>query len=101
MEKAGLVGKTSGSDAVTLIDDARGAGAEWFYTTTKPTDDWRDVGYINKSWFKGMSGFGAANPPGSIIKTEWKTPEIWMRTNFGLKSLPESLVLDIHHDEDV
>lgn len=101
MEKAGLAGDASAAEAITLIDDARGAGAEWFYTTTKPTDDWRDVGYINKSWFKSMSGFGAANPPGSIIKTEWRTPEIWMRTNFGLKSLPESLVLDIHHDEDV
>lgn len=101
MEEAGLTGAAFDSETITFIEDARGGGAEWFYTMTKPDDDWRDIGYINKSWFKGMSGFGAANPPGSIIKTEWKTPEIWMRTNFGLKSLPESLVLDIHHDEDV
>jgi hypothetical protein len=101
MGKAGLVGGKSETEVVTLVDDARGAGAEWSYTTVKPDDDWRDVGYVNKSWVKGMSGFGAGNPPGSVIKTEWKTPGIWMRTNFGLKSLPESLVLDIHHDEDV
>src|SRR5690606_1706802 len=58
-------------------------------------------GYANKTWRKGRSGFGAADPPGSVIRTEWKTPAIWMRTNFGLKTLPESLVLEIHHDEDV
>jgi hypothetical protein len=101
MEKAGLLGKASDAPVPPLVDDARGSGAEWSYTTVKPEDDWRDVGYVNKSWFKGMSGFGAANPPGSVIKTEWKTPEIWMRTTFGLKALPESLILDIHHDEDV
>ncbi len=101
LEKAGLTATTSDAEAITLIEDARSGGAEWFYTMARPDDDWRDIGYINKSWFKGMSGFGAANPPGSVIKTEWKTPEIWMRTNFGLKSLPESLVLEIHHDEDV
>lgn len=101
MEKAGLLGATSDGEVAPLIDDARGAGSEWSYTTVKPDDDWRDIAYVNKSWFKGMSGFGAANPPGSVIRTEWKTPEIWMRTSFGLKALPESLILDIHHDEDV
>ncbi|MEQ1841681.1 MAG: DUF1549 and DUF1553 domain-containing protein, partial [Verrucomicrobiales bacterium] len=101
MEKAGLIGSSSDAVAAPLIDDARGVGSEWSYTTVKPDDDWRDIGYVNKSWFKGVSGFGAANPPGSVIRTEWKTPEIWMRTSFGLKALPESLILDIHHDEDV
>lgn len=98
---AGMAGGSGAAAVPPLVDDARGAGAEWSYTTDKPDDDWRDIGYVNKSWIKGMSGFGAGNPPGSVTKTEWKTPEIWMRTNFGLKSLPDSLVLDIHHDEDV
>ncbi len=101
LEKAGLLGGSGSDDTPPLLDDARGAGAEWSYTTEKPSDDWSDVGYVNKSWLKGMSGFGAGNPPGSVVKTGWKTPEIWMRASFGLTSLPGSLVLDIHHDEDV
>lgn len=101
LEKDHLAGDSSGGPALPLVDDARGAGVEWSYTTAKPDDEWREVGYLNKSWFKGLSGFGAAHPPGSVIRTEWKTPEIWMRTTFGLTTLPESLILQIHHDEDV
>src|SRR5690606_33843633 len=33
--------------------------------------------------------------------TKWDTEEIWMRTTFGLTSIPDSLILEIHHDEDV
>lgn len=101
LEKAGVLGQGTPAPVTTLVEDARKGGAEWFYTTTNPSDDWRDVGFVNKSWFKGRSGFGHGKPPGSVEVTEWKTPEIWMRANFGLETLPESLVLDIHHDEDV
>ncbi|MCB1207174.1 MAG: DUF1549 domain-containing protein, partial [Verrucomicrobiae bacterium] len=101
LEAAGVLEGSGTTPAVTLVEDARRGGAEWFYTTEKPSDDWRDVGFVNKSWFKARSGFGHGKPPGSVEKTEWKTPEIWMRTTFGLEVLPDSLVLDIHHDEDV
>lgn len=101
LHKTGELAEASDAMAPPLVDDARGAGVEWAYTTERPEDDWREVGYGNKSWLRGRSGFGAGNPPGSVVRTEWKTPAIWMRTNFGLKTLPESLVLEIHHDEDV
>jgi hypothetical protein len=101
LEKAGVLGEPGTTPVVTLVEDARKGGVDWFYTTEKPSDDWRDVGFVNKSWFKARSGFGHGRPPGSVERTEWKTPEIWLRTTFGLESLPGSLVLDIHHDEDV
>ncbi|MEC5128039.1 PSD1 and planctomycete cytochrome C domain-containing protein [Verrucomicrobiales bacterium BCK34] len=101
LQTTGVLKGDSGTGRTTMIDDARGNGAEWFYTTTRPTADWSDVGFINKSWFKAKGGFGAANPPNSHINTKWHTPEIWMRTTFGLKKLPQTLVLEIHHDEDV
>jgi len=89
-------------DAITYVQDAReGNGPFWFYTNRKPTDDWSDVGFVNKSWFKARGGFGAGKPPGSAIETEWKTKDIWMRTTFGLTTIPDSLILEIHHDEDV
>jgi hypothetical protein len=101
LETAGVLGEPGKTPVVTFVEDARKGGAEWSYTTEKPSDDWRDVGFVNKSWFKARSGFGHGRPPGSVETTEWKTPEIWMRTTFGLETLPDSLVLDIHHDEDV
>lgn len=91
----------TGSELITYIDDARGEGAQWFYTTTKPTDDWSEIGFLNKSWYKAKGGFGAGNPPRSVINTEWKTDNIWMRTTFGLSAIPDSLTLEIYHDEEV
>ena len=96
----GVVRAQQGEKVTTFIDDARGNPAQWVYTTSKPTDDWHEVGFLNKSWFKGYGGFGAGSPPNSIIKSKWDTADIWMRANFGLKTLPESLVLELYHDED-
>lgn len=86
---------------LVLIPDAREGGIDWTYTFEQPSSDWLEVGYINKSWTNGRSGFGTAGTPGAEVKTTWNTPNIWMRTNFGLDSLPESLVLSLHHDEAV
>lgn len=90
-----------GAEVITFVDDARGKGMDWFYTTTRPTDDWSDVGFVNKAWFKAKGGFGVKGVPNSHVNTPWETKEIWMRTTFGLTSLPGSLILDLHHDEDV
>jgi len=86
---------------VVLIADAREDGADWTYTVEQPSPDWMEVGYLNKSWTRGRSGFGTAGTPGAEVRTVWSSPDIWMRTTFGLESLPESLVLSLHHDEAV
>ena len=89
------------AEPTTYIDDARGEGAAWFYTTKKPTPDWKEIGFINKSWYKARGGFGAGDPPKSVIATEWNTENIWMRTDFRLSTVPDSLTLEIYHDEEV
>ena len=39
--------------------------------------------------------------PGSEVRTEWKTKEIWIRREFALDQLPAGeVVLMLHHDED-
>jgi len=91
----------AGPRITTFIDDARGNSPTWEFTTSKPTPDWHTVGFRNKAWTKGKGGFGNPDTPGSIVNSEWKTSDIWMRTSFPLKVLPESLALEIHHDEDV
>lgn len=83
----------------TFVEDARANPATWEYTFKQPTQDWKDVGYRNKMWLKGQGGFGRRSP-NSNPTTEWATSDIWMRASFGLKELPESLALEIYHDED-
>ncbi|MEM9281299.1 MAG: PSD1 and planctomycete cytochrome C domain-containing protein, partial [Verrucomicrobiota bacterium] len=91
---------TTEVNPVTFIESAPKGGAIWEYTTSKPTPDWSDVGFRNKAWYKGKSGFGLKGPMPEMIQTEWNADEIWMRTTFGLKTLPQSLILEIFHDED-
>lgn len=90
-----------GREPITYVEDARGRGAVWFYTMKEPTADWKEIGFLNKSWYQARGGFGAGNPPNAVIGTEWKSDRIWMRTDFGLTSVPDSLTLEIYHDEEV
>ena len=86
----------------TYVDDARGTPATWSFVTSAPAPGWKEVGSkAFKNWTKAQGGFGTKGTPNSFVTTEWKEPEIWMRTNFGAKEIPESLVLEIYHDEDV
>lgn len=100
-EDEGVLARKGEVNAVTFIDSVRGKGATWEYTLQKPTTDWKEVGFRNKSWLKSPGGFGNGNPPNSVIKTQWNSSEIWARSSFGLKDLPTSLTLEIYHDEDV
>ena len=55
------------------------------------------------AWSSGKGGFGTKGTPGAVVRTEWKTSDIWIRRIFELRSgLPdmEGLALRIHHDED-
>ncbi len=101
LRQNGRLDEAGKTKVATFVDDARGVPATWEYTTKTPTPDWHTVGFRNKSWFKAQGGFGTKGTPGSIATTEWNTSDIWMRTDFGLKEIPKSLVLEIHHDEDV
>ena len=60
-------------------------------------------------WKEGEGGFGAAGTPGSFPNTEWKTPDIWLRSQFALTTdevsaegqLDSSPIrLNVYHDED-
>ena len=75
-------------------------GATWRYTTSKPADDWMKPDFDVSSWKEGRAGFGAAGTPGSIIGTEWRTPDIWLRRDFTVTAKPRELKLLMHHDED-
>jgi len=84
-----------------VIPTARREALRWRYTIEKPGDNWYKADFDDKAWPEGKGGFGTAFTPGSVVRTEWKTADIWIRRTF---TLPEgslaNLQLLLHHDED-
>ena len=74
----------------------------WRYTLEKPAEDWFQPTFDDSLWKEGPGGFGRKNTPGSVVRTEWSTGEIWLRRAFELAEVPTKgdLTLTIHHDED-
>ena len=58
-------------------------------------------GFSDAAWKKGLSGFGSHSIKNAHVRTEWKTPDIWIRRTIELPSLPQGeLYLSIYHDDD-
>jgi hypothetical protein len=90
----------------TLVPTSEQTAQTWRFTTDKPADGWQKPEFDDFGWKSGPGGFGEPSTPGSVVKTNWKTNDIWLRREFDLKaqgitlnSLHE-LALRIHHDED-
>jgi hypothetical protein len=75
---------------------------EWRYVTSMPADGWQNAEFDDSKWKSGPGGFGAGQVRGAVTRTEWKTPDIWLRQTFELKDLPEGgeIMLNILHDDD-
>ena len=87
---------------VTIVPDSRKEGQPWRFTLQKPADDWSKPDFDDAKWSKGFGGFGTKETPNTTVKTQWNTPDIWIRRTF---DLPEGTKLNdphllIHHDED-
>lgn len=73
----------------------------WFYTTSKPADDWFKTSFDPKGWKEGKSGFGTRETPGTTIGTNWSSSDIWLVRDIELSNVAiETLNWLIHHDED-
>jgi hypothetical protein len=67
-----------------------------------PAREWVQPGFDDSGWKKGPAGFGTPGTPGAVVRTEWKTGEIWLRRTFTLGEVKaEELSFIAHHDEDV
>ena len=85
----------------TVIPTSQTQPQSWRYTMSKPADGWHKADFDDSAWKEGQGGFGTEGTPGAVVRTEWKTLNIWLRRSFDLKdirqlSLPQ---LAIHHDE--
>jgi hypothetical protein len=86
---------------VTVVPSSRRRPQEWKYTTSKPADGWEQPGFDDSDWKAGPGGFGTEGTPGTVVRTEWNTPDIWLRRTFELDDADlEHPYLRIHHDEN-
>jgi hypothetical protein len=86
----------------TLVPTSKEQGQEWRYTTTRPPEGWFRPDFDDSDWKKGQGGFGTAGTPGAVVRTEWKTEDIWIRRSVDVAELKDgaNLRLLMHHDDD-
>ncbi|MEI8376665.1 MAG: GDSL-type esterase/lipase family protein [Planctomycetota bacterium] len=71
---------------VVLLASSEKGGMTWRYTTEKPVDNWFKVDFDASSWKEGKGGFGSPVSAGNLVRTEWKTADIWLRREFSLEN---------------
>jgi len=85
-----------------VVPTAQDAPVAWRYTMDRPGPGWQGPGFDESGWKTGMAGFGTPGTPGAVVRTEWKTGDLWVRREFEMPSVTLSdLKLWVHHDEDV
>jgi hypothetical protein len=85
----------------TLVPSSRDKAQTWHWTLTKPAEDWYKPDFKPDDWKTGPGGFGTRGTPGAVVRTEWKTDDIWIRRDFDLpKGDLGEVYLLLHHDED-
>jgi len=77
----------------------------WKYSLQSPSSNWFSSDFNDSSWRISPGGFGTRGTPGAVVRTEWRTSDIWLRRAFtvsnGLANLKNrNLALRLHHDED-
>lgn len=73
----------------------------WKFTTTAPAEGWEKPGFDDQAWKSAPGGFGERSTPGSVVRTEWKSNDLWLRRSFDLAKKPTGdLRFSVHHDED-
>ena len=93
-------GETAGEGKV-LAADSRKEGQPWLYHLGTQPDGWERSRFVPEQWQQAPGGFGRKGTPGAVVRTDWTTPEIYLRRDFTLEKQPTTAALDVHHDEDV
>ncbi|MBN2152250.1 MAG: glycoside hydrolase family 2 [Candidatus Lokiarchaeota archaeon] len=80
-------------------------GQLWNYTTSSPGAGWQNLSFDGSGWSSGPGGFGTWFTLGSVVRTTWDSPDIWLRKAFNPGPLNateiENLVFRVQHDDGV
>jgi len=87
-----------------ILPTSEKVGRTWKYSFEKPyNDEWYAKNFDDAGWKSGDAGFGTKETPGSVVRTIWKTDDIWIRQEFSLGNLSKidknKLVLYLYHDD--
>jgi hypothetical protein len=85
-----------------LVPTSQEKAQEWRYTFDKPAEAWFKPDFDDAKWAKGPGGFGTEGTPGAVVRTVWKTDDVWLRRTFELPEgkPPAAVRVLMHHDED-
>lgn len=67
-----------------LIPTSEDEPQTWRYTLYEPADGWQRPDFDDSNWKAAPGGFGEPSTPGSVVRTDWKSPDIWLRRTFEL-----------------
>jgi hypothetical protein len=84
-----------------IVATSEEQGRDWQYTLDKPAENWYKPDFADTDWKHGAGGFGTKETPGSVVRTEWNTSDIWMRSVVEIPAKKfVSLHFRIHHDDN-
>jgi hypothetical protein len=89
-----------------VLPTSQNSGRAWKWNTNAATASlsWYATHFDDSTWNSGPAGFGTSGTPGAVVRTTWKTSDIWIRQQFTVGSLTPSdinnLVFNCYHDED-
>ncbi len=63
----------------TLLADARDDAGKWRFATEAPAAGFEQPGFDDAKWKSAPGAFGAKGTSGIPVRTEWTSPELWLR----------------------
>lgn len=84
-----------------VVPTSEEQGRLWRYTIDQPSENWFTTEFPDAEWKQGLGGFGTQGTSGAVVRTEWKSSDIWMRAEVTVSDEHfASLRFRLHHDDD-
>jgi putative heme-binding domain-containing protein len=84
-----------------VVPTSREEAHFWKHTERRPPTNWASEDFDDSAWSEAPGGFGTRGTPGAVVRTEWRSPDLWLRRSFTLPEVNRrALSLSVHHDED-
>jgi hypothetical protein len=102
MARAANRGELPARKLTPVVPTSQARGIDWRYVLNPPAAGWEKPDFDDAAWKSGPGGFGTKGTPGAVVRTEWRTGDIWLRRSIDLpRTKGAGLTLLVHHDEDV